>query len=97
MMVDITERDYDLLVDTEIVVDVILGNAELTVRDFLNLSEGDIISLDKDAGSGGDIYVNTRIVGTGDIIVMDEKLAVRVQDAMDSDNVVRYFFEEQMI
>lgn len=96
-MVDITERDYDLLVDTEIVVDVILGNAELSVRDFLNLSEGDIISLDKDAGSGGDIYVNTRIVGTGDIIVMDEKLAVRVQDAMDSDNVVRYFFEEQMI
>lgn len=96
-MIDITERDYDLLVDTEIVVDVILGDAELTVRDFLNLSEGDIISLNKDAGSGGDIYVNTRIVGTGDIIVMDEKLAVRVQDAMDSDNVVRYFFEEQMI
>ncbi|RXJ56299.1 flagellar motor switch protein FliN [Candidatus Marinarcus aquaticus] len=94
---DITERDYDLLVDTEIIVDVILGDAELTVRDFLNLSEGDIISLNKDAGSGGDIYVNTRIVGTGDIIVMDEKLAVRVQDAMDSDNVVRYFFEEQMI
>ncbi|WP_228126524.1 FliM/FliN family flagellar motor switch protein [Candidatus Marinarcus aquaticus] len=96
-MIDITERDYDLLVDTEIIVDVILGDAELTVRDFLNLSEGDIISLNKDAGSGGDIYVNTRIVGTGDIIVMDEKLAVRVQDAMDSDNVVRYFFEEQMI
>ncbi|WP_419769142.1 MAG: FliM/FliN family flagellar motor switch protein [Candidatus Marinarcus sp.] len=96
-MVDITERDYDLLVDTEIVVDVILGNAELTVKDFLNLSEGDIISLDKYAGSGGDIYVNTRIIGTGDIIVMDERLAVRVQDAMDSDNVVRYFFEEEMI
>jgi flagellar motor switch protein FliN/FliY len=96
-MVDITERDYDLLVDTEIIVDVILGNAELTVREFLNLSEGDIISLNKDAGSGGDIYVNTRIIGTGDIIVIDEKLAVRVQDAMDSDNVVRYFFEEQMI
>jgi len=33
-MVDITERDYDLLVDTEIIVDVILGNAQLTIRDF---------------------------------------------------------------
>jgi flagellar motor switch protein FliN/FliY len=96
-MLDITERDYDLLVDTEIIVDVILGNAQLTIRDFLNLSEGDIITLDKYAGSGGDIYVNTRIVGTGDIIVIDERLAVRLQDAMDSDNVVRYFFEEQMI
>ena len=41
--------------------------------------------------------INSRIIGTGDIIVMEEKLAVRVQDAMDSDNVVQYFFEEHMI
>lgn len=94
---EISERDYDLLVDTQIVVDVMLGSANITIKEFLDLSEGDILSLDKVAGSGGDIYVNKRIVGTGDIIVIDERLAVRVQEAMDSDNVVRYFFEENMI
>ncbi|NQY21047.1 MAG: FliM/FliN family flagellar motor switch protein [Campylobacteraceae bacterium] len=93
---EISERDYDLLVDAEIQVDVMLGKANLTIKEFLNLSEGDIVSLDKVAGSGGDIYVNSRIIGTGDIIVMDEKLAVRVQDAMDADTVVRYFFEERI-
>ncbi len=93
---EITERDYDLLVDTQIVVDVMLGNASITIKEFLDLSIGDILSLDKSAGSGGDIYVNKRIIGTGDIIVIDEKLAVRVQEAMDSDNVVRYFFEENI-
>lgn len=92
---DISERDYDLLVDTEIVVDVMLGSSVISIKDFLDLGEGDILSLDKTAGSGGDIYVNSRIIGTGDIIVMDEKLAVRVQDSMDADNVVRYFFEEK--
>ncbi|RXJ62930.1 FliM/FliN family flagellar motor switch protein [Halarcobacter anaerophilus] len=94
---EITERDYDLLVDTQIVVDVMLGSADITVKEFLDLTQGDIISLNKAAGTGGDIYVNKRIIGTGDIIVMDEKLAVRVQEAMDSDNVVRYFFEESML
>lgn len=94
---EISERDYDLLVDTEIIVDVMLGNTEISIKEFLDLSEGDILSLDKLAGSGGDIYVNSRIVGTGDIIVIEEKLAVRVQDVMDSDNVVRYFFEENLI
>jgi flagellar motor switch protein FliN/FliY len=94
---EISERDYDLLVDTEITVDVMLGSNYITVRDFLNLQDGDILSLDKSAGAGGDIYVNSRIVGTGDIIVIDERLAVRVQDAMDSDNVVRFFFEEKML
>ncbi|QKJ24079.1 FliM/FliN family flagellar motor switch protein [Poseidonibacter lekithochrous] len=93
---EISERDYDILVDAEITVDVMLGNSDITIAEFLKLSDGDIISLNKIAGSGGDIYVNSRIVGTGDIIVIDDKLAVRVQDAMDSDNVVRYFFEENL-
>ncbi|MFA9373525.1 FliM/FliN family flagellar motor switch protein [Poseidonibacter sp.] len=94
---EITERDYDILVDTEIIVDVMLGNADITIGEFLKLDDGDIVSLNKIAGSGGDIYVNSRIIGRGDIIVIDDKLAVRVQDAMDSDNVVRYFFEENLI
>ena len=94
---EISERDYDLLVDTQITVVVMFGSSDITIKEFLNLSEGDILSLDKNAGAGGDIFVNTRIVGTGDIIVIEEKLAVRLQDSMDSDNVVRYFFDEKLI
>ena len=94
---DITEQDYSSLVDAQINVDVLLGSTDISLRKFLNLSEGDIISLDKLAGAGGDIFVNSRIIGTGDIIVIDEKLAVRIQDAMDVDNVVGYFFNEQVI
>ena len=94
---EISERDYDLLVDTEIVVDVMLGSTNISISEFLKLGDGDIISLYKAASSGGEIYVNSRIIGTGDIIVIDDKLAVRVQDSMDSDNVVRYFFEEHIL
>ncbi len=94
---EVNLKNYDSLVDTEIVVDVLLGTATVTLKEFLNFSEGDIIPLNKLAGQGGDIYVNSRIVGTGDIIVIDEKLAVRVQDSMDPDNVVRYFFDEKEV
>ncbi len=94
---EITTKDYDTLVDTEIVVDVMLGHADITIKDFLNFSEGEVLSLNKTAGAGGDIFVNQRIIGTGDIIVMDEKLAIRVQDAMDSEKVVSFFFDEKSI
>ncbi len=94
---DITEQDYSSLVDAQIEVDVLLGTTDISMKKFLSLSEGDIIALNKPAGAGGDIYVNSRIIGTGDIIVIDEKLAVRIQDAMDADNVVGYFFNEQEI
>jgi len=79
---EITTQDYNVLVDTEALVDVILGHADITVKDFLDFSEGDIIALNKEAGGGGDIFVNERVIGIGDIIVIDEKLAIRVQDSM---------------
>jgi flagellar motor switch protein FliN/FliY len=94
---EINLTNYDSLVDTESQVDVSLGNTLVTLKEFLNFSEGDIITLNKTAGQGGDIYVNSRIIGMGDIIVIDEKLAVRVQDAMDADGVVQYFFDENEI
>ncbi|MBD3841758.1 MAG: FliM/FliN family flagellar motor switch protein [Campylobacterales bacterium] len=94
---EITGKDYDNLVDTEIIVDVMLGHTDITVKDFLSFSEGEVLALNKAAGAGGDIYVNQRIIGTGDIIVIDEKLAIRVQDAMDSEKVVSFFFDEKSV
>ena len=90
-------KDYNALIDSEITIEVSLGHTDITVRDFLNFAEGDILTLNKVAGDGGDIYVNQRIIGVGDIIVMEERLAIRVQDAMDADKVVNFFFDEKAV
>ena len=42
---EISERDYDLLVDTEIDVDVMLGSTNISIGEFVKLMEGDIVSL----------------------------------------------------
>ena len=94
---EITTQDYNVLVDTEAIVDVILGHADITIKDFLDFSEGDVIALNKEAGGGGDIFVNERVIGIGDIIVIDEKLAIRVQDSMSPEKVVNFFFDEKTI
>ena len=94
---EITTKDYNALVDTEAVVDVVLGHADITVKDFLNFTEGDIIALNKVAGGGWDIFVNERVIGIGDIIVIDEKLAIRVQDSMSPEKVVNFFFDEKTV
>ena len=94
---EITTNDYETLVDTEAKVDVMLGHTDITVKDFLDFVEGDVIALNKQAGAGGDIFVNERIIGVGDIIVIEEKLAIRVQDAMSPEKVVNFFFDEKSI
>jgi len=94
---EITTKDYQTLVDTEARVNVILGHTDITVKEFLEFAEGGIICLNKPAGAGGEIFVNERVIGTGDIIVMDEKLAIRVQDSMSSEKVVNFFFDEKVV
>jgi flagellar motor switch protein FliN/FliY len=87
---------YDDLVDTEVNIDVLLGNTQITIREFLQLTDGDLLSLDKLAGEGGDVYVNGRAVGIGDVVVIDELLAVRIQEVMDADSIIKHFYEESM-
>lgn len=94
---ELTINDYETLVDTEAKVDVMLGHTDVTIKEFLDFCEGDIIALNKPAGAGGDIFVNERVIGTGDIIVIDEKLAIRVQDAMSPEKVVNFFFDEKSV
>ena len=57
-MIEINQHEYDILVDTEVIVDVMFGHTFISLRDFLNLGEGDVVSLNKQAGEGGDVYVN---------------------------------------
>jgi len=94
---EISTTDYEALVDTEIKVDVMLGHTDISVKEFLNFCEGDVIALNKVAGAGGDIFVNERVIGTGDIVVMDERLAIRVQDSMSPEKVVNFFFDEKSL
>lgn len=88
------ERDFDKLIDTEINVEVILGTSEISIKEFLNLMEGDIIKLNKKIEDGPDIFVNDRIIGHGETLVVNEKLSVRLDNIVDCDQVVQYFFEE---
>ena len=97
IIMEISVNDYEALVDTETNVDVMLGHTDITVKEFLDFAEGDVISLNKNAGAGGDIFVNERIIGIGDIIVIEEKLAIRVQDAMSPEKVVNFFFDEKSV
>ncbi len=38
---EITTNDYEVLVDTEAKVDVMLGDTDITVKDFLKFCEGE--------------------------------------------------------
>jgi flagellar motor switch protein FliN len=74
--------DIGLLLDVVLSLTVELGRTRLTVRDVLALGPGSIVELDKLAGEPVDIAVNGTCIAKGEVVVVDEKFAVRVTEIL---------------
>lgn len=55
-----------------------IGGTVCSVKDILALQKGQILTLDKQAGSPADVVVNGKLIGKGDVLVTDEKFAARI-------------------
>jgi flagellar motor switch protein FliN/FliY len=86
--------DYDSFLDTRFDLDVLMGNATITIEEFLGLKEGNIILLDKMVGDGSDIYINSRVVGNGEILVFDNNINIKIKDVSTADDAIGYFYNE---
>ncbi|HSE09788.1 MAG TPA: flagellar motor switch protein FliN [Nocardioidaceae bacterium] len=61
-------------------VTVELGRTRLSVRELLALTPGDVLELDRVAGSPADLLVNGRLIARGEVVVVDENFALRVTE-----------------
>ncbi len=52
----------------------------MVVNDLLQLGPGSIVELNKSAGEPMEILINNKLVARGEVIVVNEKLAVRLTD-----------------
>ena len=64
-------------------VTVELGRTTMTVRDLLALSPGEVLELDRAAGSPADLLVNGRLIARGEVVVVDEDFGLRVTEIVD--------------
>ncbi|MBU3878563.1 FliM/FliN family flagellar motor switch protein [Faecalicatena sp. AGMB00832] len=79
---DIDER-REKIQEITLGVSVQIGSMECTVQDILNLEEGRVLMLDKQAGSPADIVVNGELIAKGDIVVMGEQFATRITEIVN--------------
>ncbi len=61
-------------------ITVDLGEADMTVRDILNLKRGSIVELNKLAGEMIDISVQGYSLGRGEVMVISDALGVRLTE-----------------
>jgi flagellar motor switch protein FliN/FliY len=71
----------DVLVD----VDVELDRKTMTVREILMLDQGSIIKMMRSAGENIDIYVGGAMLGSGEIVIIEEAVGVRITGFNEED------------
>ncbi len=66
--------------DVPVSISAVLGRANLSVAQLLQLSSGSVLELDRKVGEAIDIYVNNRLVARGEVVVVDDRLGVTMTE-----------------
>jgi flagellar motor switch protein FliN len=74
--------NFDLVRDVELTVKIELGRTRMRLDDVLRLGQGAVVELDRLAGDPVDVFVNDRLVARGEVVVLNEKFAVRLTEVV---------------
>lgn len=83
------EANLDFLLDIPLDVSVELGRSSMIINKMLHLSQGSVIELDKEAGEPVDIYVNQKLLGKGEVIVVNDRYGVRITEIISQTDRIK--------
>lgn len=79
------DQNFDLLSGVALRVSVEVGSASMRIADLLNLGEGSVIELDRQANDLLDIFANGTLIAKGEIVNLDGRYGVRISEVVSTD------------
>ncbi|MBI5214014.1 MAG: flagellar motor switch protein FliN [Nitrospirae bacterium] len=84
------QRDINFILDVPLELSVIIGRTKILIQELLQLGQGSVIALEKLAGEPMEVYVNDRLIGRGEVVVVNEKFGIRLTDIISPTERVRH-------
>ena len=75
-----TAIDLKPVFDVPVSVQAVIGRTTIEVASLLELGPGSVLELDRRVGEAIDIYVNSRLVARGEVVVVDDRLGVTMTE-----------------
>ena len=73
------------LSDVPVDLQIELGRKVMTTADILKLAVGSVIRLYRSAGDNIEILIGGALVGSGEIVIIEETVGVRITDFIEED------------
>lgn len=74
------DGNLDLVMSVPIQITVELGKTRKKIKDIADMTVGNIIELDRQAGDQVDVIANGRLIARGDVVVVDDNYSVRITE-----------------
>ena len=68
------------LADVPLLMEVELARRIMTVREILAMDQGSVIKMPRSAGDNIDLLAGQTLLGSGEIVIIEETLGVRITD-----------------
>ncbi|MBN2455833.1 MAG: FliM/FliN family flagellar motor switch protein [Sedimentisphaerales bacterium] len=72
----------DILLDMDVPVTVSIGQAQIPIRQLLQLGPGSVLKLEKNIDQPADLYLKGTKFATGNIVVVENHFAVRIKQVI---------------
>ncbi|MCP4869502.1 MAG: flagellar motor switch protein FliN [Proteobacteria bacterium] len=69
-----------MILDLPLEVTVRLGQTRILIRDLLRLDKNSVLELSQGADDPLDIVVNDKVLARGEVVVVDDRLGIRITD-----------------
>lgn len=73
------------LADVPVFVDIELDRKIMTAREILALDRGSVVKLPRSAGENINILIGGTLIGSAEIVVIEETVGVRITDFVEED------------
>lgn len=82
------DPNLDLILDLPLEITVRLGQTRILIRDLLRLDKNSVLELRQGADDPLDIVVNEKVLARGEVVVLDDRLGVRITDIVSKEERV---------
>ena len=79
---DDSSRPIEEVYDVPVTLSAVIGSTKMLVSDLLKLTRGSVVELERRLGDPVDIYVNNRLIAKGEVVSVDDKLAITMTEVI---------------
>lgn len=83
------DLNLEVILDVPVTLSMEVGRTRIPIRNLLQLNQGSVVELDREAGEPLDVFVNGTLIAHGEVVVVNEKFGIRLTDVVSPAERIR--------